>query len=238
YIPKLASTKYTCLRQNVRNYVIFVSFLLLCFNQVTFPNNILCKTLVFFLGNTTYNSVFILFIIAIQRYMKICMPLKQSMTISVKRTALLLALLMSLICASPLPFVFGTIPFHNIDYGISGMRCGRLKDGHLFVEIEYSVFAGICVFVIVTSLIIFYGRIIRTVVHQLQVTKKDLRGKRKKNETTDMDENNPVVDSFKGIKMVNSTDKTDNREKHSTPLQTMSNNGGHNIESAATKKGS
>lgn len=73
-------------------------------------------------------------------------------------------------------------------------------------------------------------------VHQLQVTKKDLRGKRKRNEITDMDENNPVVDSFKGIEMVNSKDKTDKREKHSTPLLTISNNGGHNIESAATRK--
>ncbi|CAC5397800.1 unnamed protein product [Mytilus coruscus] len=151
---------------------VLVYYIFQCFNQAKFSSNILCKTLVFFVGNTTYNSVFILFIIAIQRYMKVCMPLKQPMSIYVKRTALLLALLMSLICALPLPFVFGTTPFHNIDYGVSGMRYGRLKDGHPFVRAGYSVVAGLFVFVIVKSLIIVYGRIISTVFVGLQVNKK------------------------------------------------------------------
>ena len=212
----------------VGGYYIFQS----C-NQTIFSNNILCKTLVFFAGNTTYNSVFILFIIAIQRYMKVCRPRKQPMSISVKRTALLLALLMSLICALPLPFVFGTVPFHNIDFGIYGMRCGRLKDGHPLVRTVYSVVAGLFVFVIVTSLIVIYGRIIGTVFRRLQVNKKDLRSNEKRSETTDRGENNPVVDGFKGIEMVNITDKT---IKHSTALQTRTNLTGHNIESAATKQ--
>ncbi|CAG2206370.1 unnamed protein product [Mytilus edulis] len=165
--------------------------------------------------------------------MKVCRPQKQPMSISVKRTALLLALLMSLICALPLPFVFGTVPFHNIDFGIYGMRCGRLKDGHPLVRTVYSVVAGLFVFVIVTSLIVIYGRIIGTVFRRLQVNKKDLRSNEKRSETTDRGENNPVVEDFKGIEMVNITDKT---IKHSTALQTRTNITGHNIESAATKQ--
>ncbi|XP_063442491.1 cholecystokinin receptor type A-like [Mytilus trossulus] len=210
-----------------------VYYIFLSFNQTIFSNNVLCKTLVFFAGNTTYTSVFILFIIAIQRYMKVCRPQKQPMSISVKITALLLAFLMSVICALPLPFVFGTIPFHNIDYGISGMRCGRLKDGNPFLRTVYSVVAGLFVFVIVTSLIVIYGRIINTVFRRLQVNKKDLRSNEKRSETTDIDENNPVADGFKGIEMIKITDKT---IKHPKTLQTKTNLTGHNMESAATKK--
>ncbi|XP_071172152.1 neuropeptide S receptor-like [Mytilus edulis] len=206
-----------------------VYYILQCFNQMTFTNNILCKTLVFFVGNTTYNSVFILFIVAIQRYMKICMPRKQSMSISVKRSALLMALILSFLFALPIPFVFGTIPFNNIDYGISGMRCGKLKEGTPFVRFIYPVVAGVVVFVIITSLIVIYGRIINTVFRHLKVNKNDFSINEKENESTVKDKIHPVVDSFEIIETKTIKDKTAN---HSTAQNTRSNKvGQQTIES-------
>ncbi|CAC5397801.1 CCKAR [Mytilus coruscus] len=219
-----------------------VHYIFQCFNQTTFSNSILCKTLVFFVGNTTYNSVFILFIIAIQRYMKVCMPLKPSMSISMKKTALLLALLLSLLFALPIPFAYGAIPYHSINYGISGKRCGRLKKGTPFVRTVYSVVAGMFVFVIVASLIIIYSRIVSTVFRHLKVNRNDLSVNKKENETIAEDENHPVVNSFKGIEMIAIRDKT---EKHSTAQDTKPNKGGqqtiempvvNNMESAASRK--
>ena len=166
-----------------------VHYIFQCFNQTTFSNNILCKTLVFFVANTTYTSVLILSLIAIQRYMKVCKPLKPSMSISMKRTALFLAIILSLLFALILPFVYGTIPYHSIKHGIVGKRCGRLKDGNAFISTLYSVGTGTLVFVAVALLVILYCRIMKKVFRSLKIYKNDRSGDKTDIEINEKDAN-------------------------------------------------
>ncbi|XP_063443186.1 growth hormone secretagogue receptor type 1-like [Mytilus trossulus] len=170
-----------------------VHYIVQCFYQTTFSNNILCKTLVFFVANTTYYSVFILFIIAIQRYMKLCMLQKPSMSILMRRTALFLAILLSALFALPLPFIYGTIKYQSTDYGISGMRCGRLKEGSGVIMTLYSIGFGMYVFVLVTTLIVIYSKILKTVFRNLKEHKSDTTGSTKEIEKTDGDGSRPDI---------------------------------------------
>ncbi|XP_052063017.1 gastrin/cholecystokinin type B receptor-like [Mytilus californianus] len=78
-----------------------------CFNQVTFTHTILCKTTQFFIGLTTFIPILLLLIIAVQRFLKVCRPLKQAMSLNVKRTALILTIVVSLLCALQLPTEVG-----------------------------------------------------------------------------------------------------------------------------------
>ncbi|XP_052062424.1 cholecystokinin receptor-like [Mytilus californianus] len=206
-----------------------VHYIFQCFNQTTFSNNILCKTLVYFVASTTYTSVFILSIIAIQRYMKVCMPLKPSMSISIKRCALFVAIIISLLLSLTLPFVYGTIPYHSIKYGTLGMRCGRLKEGNAFTSTLYSVGTGTLVFVVVTLLIILYGRILKKVFRSLKIHKNDINGDKKEIEKVDEDDNCRDI-GCNDIEM--SETKPDSVEQQGIIIRPVANN----LESAVSRK--
>ncbi|XP_063442512.1 cholecystokinin receptor-like [Mytilus trossulus] len=130
-----------------------------CLHQVNFSNDILCKAAQYFVGVNTFMPITILIIIAFQRYVKICMPLKQAMPPSMKKTLLSFAILLSILIALPLPFVYGVIPFQSTDKTITGMRCGRIKKGRVLIRIVYAAVLGFFAIVIVTTLIVLYSRI-------------------------------------------------------------------------------
>ncbi|XP_071179363.1 cholecystokinin receptor-like [Mytilus edulis] len=140
-----------------------------CLNQVIFSNSIVCKIAEFFAGFTTFVPIFVLLIIAIQRYLKVCHPLKSPIQRSVKRVSLCLANLCSFIIALPIPFVFDTNSFYSSDYGILGMRCGGVKDGETTFRIVYSILLGTFAIVVTSTLIILYSKIGYTIYHQLKV---------------------------------------------------------------------
>ncbi|CAG2206372.1 unnamed protein product [Mytilus edulis] len=123
--------------------------------------------------------------------MKLCMLQKPSMSISMRKTALFLAILLSILFALPLPFIYGTIKYQSTEYGISGMRCGRLKEGNGVFMILYSIGFGMYVFALVTTLIIIYSKILKTVFRNLKEHKSDTTGSKKEIEKTDENESRP-----------------------------------------------
>ncbi|VDI61701.1 Hypothetical predicted protein [Mytilus galloprovincialis] len=139
--------------------------------QVIFTHNILCKTAQFFIGFTTYIPVLLLLIIAIQRYMKLCRPLKPAMPLHVKRTTLILAIVISFLGALPLPYIYGSIPFHSITYGSIGRRCGKVKEGHRLVRAIYAIVIGVFAVALVTALIVLYSKIGCTVYRKLKMNR-------------------------------------------------------------------
>ncbi|VDI71342.1 Hypothetical predicted protein [Mytilus galloprovincialis] len=142
-----------------------------CFYTVTFTNNALCKTAQFFAGFTTFIPILLLLIIAVQRYLKVCMPNKPAMSLRVKRFALILTIVVSLVCAFPLPFVYGSIPFHSVTYGITGTNCGKLKDGQQIARAVYAIVIGFLAVAMVTTLIVLYSKIGCVVVRQFKLNK-------------------------------------------------------------------
>ncbi|XP_052062423.1 cholecystokinin receptor type A-like [Mytilus californianus] len=219
-----------------------VHYIFQCFYQTKFSNNILCKTLVFFVGNFNHYSVLILFIIAIQRYRKVCMSLTPSMSTTMKRTALFLVIGVAFLCALPIPFIYGTSPYHSTKYGISGMRCGRLKKGHALIKTLSSIGFGMFVFVIVTSLIIIYGKILRSVYRSLKVHKNDTSASKKEMEKTDEDESHTDI-GCKDKEMISTSSITakqsmipETNSDFNGQRVVKSRPGSQNMESASTRQ--
>lgn len=147
-----------------------ICMIIQCLNQVTFTQNTLCKTTQFFIGLTTFIPILLLLIIAVQRYLKVCLPMKPAISLNGKRAALLLSIAFSLLCALPIPYVNGSVPFHSITYGITGTRCGRVKEGHSLWNVYFTVI-GILVVALVTTLIVLYSIIGFTVFRQLKMSR-------------------------------------------------------------------
>ncbi|XP_063416802.1 cholecystokinin receptor-like [Mytilus trossulus] len=143
-----------------------------CLHQVTFTSNILCKTTQFFIGLTTFIPIFLLVIIAVQRYLKVCQPLKPALSLNVKRTALILTFVISLLFSLPLAFVYGSVPFQSTTYGITGSRCGKLKEGHRLARDLYAIAVGILAVTLITTLIVLYSLIGLKVFRQLKLNKR------------------------------------------------------------------
>lgn len=147
---------------------------------VTFSSRILCQTMQYFIGLTTYTSIVLLLIIAIQRYMKVWQAPKRPMTVFVKRGLVFLVFLISFLVALPIPFIYGTLPYKNEIHGINGTRCGKLKNSNMIAGVAYECIIGITTVVIVTALIVLYSKIGCTVHRKLIIRFLTMKTMKKK----------------------------------------------------------
>ena len=141
----------------------------------------------YFIRLTTYTSIALLLIIAIQRYMKVCQAPKRPMTVFDKRGQVFFVFLISFLVALPIPFIYGTLPYKNENHGINGTRCGKLKNSNMIAGVAYQCIIGITTVVIVTALIVLYSKIGYTVYRKLIIrflTMKTMKKKYKINTPT------------------------------------------------------
>ncbi|VDI17761.1 Hypothetical predicted protein, partial [Mytilus galloprovincialis] len=101
------------------------------------------------------------------------MPLKPEISVHVKRTALILTIVISSLCALPLPYVYGSVPFHSITHGTIGKRCGKVKEGHMLSRTIYTIVIGILAVAIITTLIVLYSLVGCAVFRQLKMNKRN-----------------------------------------------------------------
>ncbi|XP_061164947.1 cholecystokinin receptor type A-like [Saccostrea echinata] len=140
--------------------------------QATFDNEPLCKTWWFFAGSTTLISVFLLIIIAVHRYLKVCKPLGKQMTLKWKRLALVLCLAVAFPLAGPMTYFYGSESFVKDDeMRIYGRRCGRLSTTNKTGSLLYGgvlVLTAITIIVVLTCL---YSKIGFTIVKRFKYKK-------------------------------------------------------------------
>jgi hypothetical protein len=132
-------------------------------HHVSFSSVILCQVAQFFVGLTTYIPILLLVIIAVQRYTKVCKPLRPPMPLYVKRCIVCIAFVFSILVAIPIPLVYGVVPFNTKEYIITGSRCGKVKEGTKLVRSIYGVVIGLSAFIIIIVLIGLYSKIGYTV---------------------------------------------------------------------------
>ncbi|XP_063416808.1 cholecystokinin receptor-like [Mytilus trossulus] len=195
-----------------------------CLNQVTFTHNILCKTTQFFIGLTTFIPIFLLLIIAVQRYMKVCMPLKPAISLNVKRTALILTIVISSLCALPLSYVYGSVPFHSITHGTIGQRCGKVKEGYMLARTIYAIVIGVIVVALITTLIVLYSLIGCAVFRQLKLNKRRSSRVEFRNSMTKTDGDGASVTETSGVSHNNIISDLDFKISISSKKQRLENN--------------
>lgn len=140
--------------------------------QAIFNNNILCKAWWFFAAFTTICSTFLLLIIAVHRYIKICRPLGRQMTLKWKRSAMCLVLFVAFALSAPMTFFYGLVSFPNEKEGIVELRCSRLKTIH---KMKSLIFGGIIVLTaisVIISLICVYTKIGYTIITHFKYNNK------------------------------------------------------------------
>ncbi|CAG2205504.1 ATP5J [Mytilus edulis] len=120
--------------------------------------------------------------------MKVCRPLKPAMPLHVKRTTLILAIVISFLGALPLPYIYGSVPFHSITYGSIGRRCGKVKGGHRLVRAIYAIVIGVFAVALVTALIVLYSKIGCTVYRKLKMNRSKSSEVEFKNSVSKTDE--------------------------------------------------
>lgn len=174
---------------------------------VKFTNDILCKVLWYFSESTTISSGFLLIVIAVQRYLKVCKPLI-TFTLRWKQIAIVLCLLVSSIFAIPTLFFYGELTFpHPVNITIIGSRCGQLEsDDPIFraFVISYTVLEFLIAVIGCISFTVLYALIGKQIYKKFIIFKRTLTMRRrpihKKNtkseSTTDNGKNRHSVDSL------------------------------------------
>lgn len=145
--------------------------------QAEFTNNNLCKAWWFFAAFSTYMSVFLLTIIAVHRYLKVCRPLGSQMSLFWKRFSVGVALCLSVILGGPTSALYGSVEFPNMERNIVGRRCSKLKDVSKAASLAYGTVVIVFLIVCIGILIGFYGRIGYTIYrHFKYMSKQRLNG--------------------------------------------------------------
>nr|XP_011446351.1 cholecystokinin receptor [Crassostrea gigas]XP_034308521.1 cholecystokinin receptor [Crassostrea gigas]XP_034308526.1 cholecystokinin receptor [Crassostrea gigas] len=94
---------------------------------VMFPDDVLCKCLLYMNYLATQSSIFLLVVISIQRFLKICRPFQKQMTLYWKRVSLgVIALVTSIILIPELIF-YGRVPVKSAKYNVTGHICGPIR---------------------------------------------------------------------------------------------------------------
>ena len=140
--------------------------------QVIFFNTYLCKiwTLSAF---TTYLSVLILLIIAVQRYLKVIKRAGRQMDLKFNRVALLCAFVVSALMAAPTMIFYGAVPVLSRDgFSIQGMRCSIIDGDNKVWFIIYGSVLGLLAIMIIIILTGVYMRIGWVIFRQMKLNKK------------------------------------------------------------------
>ncbi|XP_061195681.1 neuromedin-U receptor 2-like [Saccostrea echinata] len=133
------------------------------FFPVTFKYNELCSwsfTLAFL---TTILSAFILLIISVQRYLKVCKPFGGQMTLFWRRMSLLLSLILSIGLAIPSYFTFGSENVYNEELNVTGSACRRLTSTTQTASLIHSVICALFMLAEAIALTILYAEIAKVI---------------------------------------------------------------------------
>lgn len=132
-----------------------------------FTSGIACKVLRCTNYFTGGSSAFLLVVIAIERYKKICRPLKLQTTIRGSKITSMLALLLSLLLSWPAAILYG---FSTVDTGHPGLSGAACYIEDKFKQTKYTtIFNAVIVLIIVIAnviLVVLYVKVVRRVYKQ------------------------------------------------------------------------
>nr|XP_022316832.1 cholecystokinin receptor type A-like [Crassostrea virginica] len=138
------------------------------FRAVNYNNKELCRWSWFFGYLTVIMSTFILLVIAIQRYLKICKPFAKQMTLKWKRVAILCAFVGAVVIAAPITVTYGLDPVYSERRNVTGSACRRLTQENRSFSLVHAIICNVVFAGVVWALIILYTLIGRTIYAQME----------------------------------------------------------------------
>ena len=129
---------------------------------VTYHYTELCKALSFLVGSVNLSSVFVLIVIAVDRYLKVCRPLKKQLIDFGDRLACAIAIICAIVISVPNAILYGKSTV--IHEGLSGVECFIDDDfAESLFAIAYLGFYFLVFIICILTLIIIYTFICREI---------------------------------------------------------------------------
>ena len=138
------------------------------FRAVNYDNKELCRWSSFFGFLTVILSTFLLLVIAIQRYLKICKPFAKQMTLKWKRMAMLCTFVGAAVITAPIPVTYGLDPAYSERFNVTGSACRRLTQEYISLSLFHTIICNVGFAGIVSALIILYTQVGRTIYAQME----------------------------------------------------------------------
>ena len=126
-----------------------------------------CKVLSFLIGACTNSSIFILLVVGLDRYMKVCRPLKKQIVDFGDRRACLIAVVAAIVLSIPNAILYGHSTVSTEIKGVTGVEC-FIDDN--FVGESFTIsYMGLIILVFIMSLLylmVIYGFICAKIYQQ------------------------------------------------------------------------
>ncbi|KAK3087427.1 hypothetical protein FSP39_005832 [Pinctada imbricata] len=140
---------------------------------VRFHGDYLCKSLWFANQAASLTAGFMLLVIAIQRYLKVCRPFKDNMTLFWKKLALFLVVATGILLAAPCWIFYGEIEIRNEDLNITGYRCSEKgKESHRTMILAYNILLFVVAVGGILCISGFYVLVGTTIYRQVRYRKR------------------------------------------------------------------
>ncbi|KAH3709550.1 hypothetical protein DPMN_069014 [Dreissena polymorpha] len=133
---------------------------------ITYQSVIVCKLLSYLIASCNLSSVFILLVAGLDRYLKVCRPLKRQIKDFGDRKACVIAICFAAVLSAPYVVIYGhsTVELDAVAYNITGSECfvDDIYTGS-YVGIGYLGFNLLLFMSSVVYLILIYSLICRTI---------------------------------------------------------------------------
>ncbi|OWF39389.1 cholecystokinin receptor type A-like [Mizuhopecten yessoensis] len=167
-------------RTNQRIFILFLGYLDLFMCLVGMPfviselllplkftSGIACKVLRCTNYFTGGSSAFLLVVIAVERYRKICRPLESQMTIKGAKVTSFLALLLALLLSWPAAILYG---YSTVDTGYPDLMGATCYIDDKFIKTKYTTYYNAVIILVIIianiALIVLYIKVVRRVYQQ------------------------------------------------------------------------
>ncbi|CAC5396145.1 CCKAR [Mytilus coruscus] len=183
-------------------------------NPVNFRGTLLCKLCWIPVNITAFSSAILLLVITFHRYLKVCRPFGQQMTLTWKRVGLGLCIGSSLLPTMVLNVYNKELELFNTDLNVTGYICDiditRVDPGFFI----FVAFASVLVLITLSGLLFLNTLIGRTIYRQLHARKKMTSNFRGSVEQSSATENTHNLETFSGCQNGASiSEQNPNREK-------------------------
>ncbi|XP_061166727.1 cholecystokinin receptor-like [Saccostrea echinata] len=140
---------------------------------VMFPDDVLCKCLLYVNYLATQSSIFLLVVISIQRFLKICRPFQKQMTLYWKRFSLVTISLVTTIILIPELIFYGRVPVKSAKYNVTGYICGPIRQPESMATglISFTAAAMSVSVISIAVIVIIYLYILKHLIRQTRVRK-------------------------------------------------------------------
>lgn len=122
--------------------------------QVLFPGHGVCRMLLYLSYMSTCSSLFLLNVIAVQRFQKICRPFGRQMDVFWKKASIGICVLVSTMLYIPVLFYYGVIEIRNPQLGnITGYQCNKLPGSAAQLK-GLRIFQGFGFFITISNVVV------------------------------------------------------------------------------------